>query len=110
MLVSSSGVQRTNNRVVRRDQRRTVEYPDQPYRDEWLSADQSGRLLVLRSTIEPGADNGAELLSHRSEVEFVFVRSGCINIFVGDETIFLAEGDALTFAMASPTPAMSSPS
>ena len=96
------GAQRTNNRVVRRDQRRTADYPEQAYRDEWLSGDDSGRLLVLRSIIEPGGDNGADLLSHRSEVEFVFVLSGSINIFVDKETIFLDEGDALTFASNVP--------
>ncbi|GAA1324859.1 helix-turn-helix domain-containing protein [Leucobacter albus] len=85
-------------KVVRRAERREIEYPDQGFRDEWLSADASGRLLVLRSVIDPGAESGPERLLHGSEVEFVFVLAGEIEILLGEqEVVRLAEGDSLTF-------------
>lgn len=97
------GAPKTNGRVVRRDERRRVDYPDQEVRDEWLSADTTARLLVLHSVVGPGSDSGPELLSHGSEVEFVLVLSGSITILIEDEQpVALDEGDSLTFAGGAP--------
>jgi transcriptional regulator with XRE-family HTH domain len=97
------GAPKTNGRVVRRNERRVVDYPGQEVRDEWLSADSTARLLVLRSIVGPGSGNGPQLLSHGSEVEFVFVLSGAITILIeGEEPVSLNQGDSLTFASSAP--------
>jgi transcriptional regulator with XRE-family HTH domain len=84
--------------VVRRDERRAVDYPDLDVRDEWLSADASGRLLVLRVSIGPRTVSGPELSVHGRQIEFVLVLSGSVEILVGADRVSLEEGDAVTFS------------
>lgn len=53
-------------------------------------------LQVLYETYPPGADTGAELLSHDGEEAGIVVRGG-IEITVGDEVRTLATGDGYLF-------------
>jgi transcriptional regulator with XRE-family HTH domain len=83
--------------VLRRAER--VAYEANPgVRDEVISLDPSERLEVVIGTIAPGASSGDELYSHGADTEFVLVQRGTIDILLGDETVTLAEGDAVTFA------------
>lgn len=88
----------TKGRIIRKAERRTVDYPDMAVRDQWISADATRNMLVLRSTIEAGADSGKELLRHGSKAECVLVLSGSIEIIVDGESIYLEEGDTVTFS------------
>jgi transcriptional regulator with XRE-family HTH domain len=97
------GRPQTGEQVIRRQERRIIDYPELAVRDEWLSSDRSGRLLVLKSIVGPGSDSGPELLSHRSEIEFVHVLSGSIEILRSElDPVCLEQGDSLTFVNNGP--------
>jgi len=66
--------------------------------DEVVSLDGSERLEVVIGHIAPGAGSGDELYTHGADVEVVLVTRGSIDVFLGDETVTLRAGDALTFA------------
>lgn len=88
----------TKGQIIRKAERRTVDYPDMTVRDQWISADPTRNMLVLQSTIGPGVGSGQELLRHGSKAEFVLVLSGAIEIVVDGEGIYLEEGDTVTFS------------
>jgi transcriptional regulator with XRE-family HTH domain len=92
------GIEAPSGRVVRRGERRAVDYPNFDVRDEWLSADATGKLLVLHVRIGPRTDSGPELVKHGAETEFVLVISGKVEIIIGGERVWLEEGDAVTFS------------
>lgn len=60
------------------------------------------RVQVLRSTLQPGADGGAELYTINCDVEVVHVVTGQMAIDFSDKTVSLNEGDTLTFAGREP--------
>lgn len=67
-----------------------------------VAASRPGRrLAILREVYEPGADTGAEMLSHAGEEGGVVVR-GRIEITVGSQTRQLGPGEAFYFASAVP--------
>lgn len=82
--------------LVRRDKRVRISYGANRYFDEVLSPSLSGHLLVLLSTIEPGADSGRELYAHDADEECVLVLQGSLEVVVEGETFQLGAGDALT--------------
>lgn len=89
-------------RLVRVADRRVIGYGEEnPYWDEVLSPSLSGRLLVLRSTILPGADSGGTY-AHDADEECVVLLEGELEIVVQDEVYRLTEGDALTFSSRLP--------
>ncbi len=67
-------------------------------RDEVVSLDPTERLEVVIGVIQPGAGSGDELYTHGADVELVLVLRGAIDVFLGEETVSLGPGDALTFA------------
>lgn len=69
--------------------------------DEILTPSLAGRLLVLRSTIMPGADSGPAY-HHDAEEECVLVLEGTLEVRVDDEVHRLDPGDALTFKSLRP--------
>jgi transcriptional regulator with XRE-family HTH domain len=89
-------------RVVRREERRRVTYPGLQAVDEFLTADQHGRLQVILSTIEPGGGTGEEAYAHESDEEVVVVLEGQIDLWVGDEHYLLRDGDAITYPSRIP--------
>jgi transcriptional regulator with XRE-family HTH domain len=92
----------SSDRLVRAVDRRMITYGEEnPYWDEVLSPSLSGKLLVLRSTILPGADSGGAY-AHEAEEECVVLLEGTLEITVHDEVYRLAEGDALTFPSRLP--------
>src|SRR5690348_2466495 len=87
--------------VLRRDER--VAFEANPgVSDEVVSLDPTDRLEVVVGTIAPGASSGDELYSHGADTEFVLLQRGTLDIFLGDETVTLREGDAVTFAGDTP--------
>lgn len=60
------------------------------------------RVQVLRSTLEPGADGGAELYTVNCDVEVVHVAVGELTLRFPDRVVELATGDTLTFPGREP--------
>ena len=89
-------------RVVRREARRTVAFPDLKSVDEFLTSNMAGRLQVILSTIEPGGGTGAEPYTHDSDEEVVVVLAGVLDLWIADERYVLREGDAITFPSRLP--------
>jgi len=85
-------------RVVRHAERRRIAYPGLNAVDEFLTLGRDGRLQVILSTIEPGGGTGDEAYAHDSDEEVVIVLEGRLELWVGDETHLLEEGDAITYA------------
>lgn len=89
-------------RLVRRTERRRVDYAGLGAVDEFLTADVRGRLQVILSTIAPGGGTGPEPYAHESDEECVVVLEGALELWVGDEHFSLREGDAITYPSRVP--------
>jgi transcriptional regulator with XRE-family HTH domain len=85
-------------RVVRRAERRRIEYPGLGTVDEFLTIGLSGRIRVIVCTIAPGGGTGPEAYAHDSDEEVVFVLEGSIELRVGDDRHVLDTGDAITYS------------
>jgi transcriptional regulator with XRE-family HTH domain len=87
--------------ITRPQQRRTLRYAD-GFVDHLVSPSLAGRLCVLESVLEPGADTG-----HRSIVEHleqaVYVLQGRLTIWVNGDTCTLKPGDAMQLQSGIPT-------
>ena len=94
LFEASPGVEQ----MVRASRRPSFSYPEHDFVDELLSADPKGKLQVLFSRIMPGGGSGPDLYSHGAETEFVLVLKGSLQVFLGENTYTLEEGDALTFS------------
>ncbi len=87
--------------LVRASDSVKVELPDGGYVDEVLTPSLAGRLLLLRSTIQPGADSGPAY-HHDAEEECVTVLSGRLTVTVDEDVHEMGPGDALTFKSLRP--------
>lgn len=87
--------------VVRAADSVRVTLPDSAYVDEVLTPSLGGKLLLLRSTIQPGADSGPAY-HHDADEECVTVISGRLQVTVETEVHDLGPGDALTFKSLRP--------
>ena len=85
-------------RLVRRAERRRIEYPGLGTIDEFLTIGLSGRVQVIMCTIEPGGGTGPEAYAHDSDEEVVVVLEGSIDLWVGDDHHVLETGDAITYS------------
>jgi transcriptional regulator with XRE-family HTH domain len=90
------------SRVVRAGDRPIYPFSDHGIRDEVLSADPTGELEVLLSTIAPGSGTGTGTYTHGTRVEVVHVLTGEIEVLLGEEVVRLAPGDSLTFTGETP--------
>jgi transcriptional regulator with XRE-family HTH domain len=90
------------SRVVRAGERPTYPFSEHGIRDEVLSADPTGELEVLLSTIDPGSGTGQGTYTHGTRVEVVHVLAGEIEVLLGEEPVRLGPGDSLTFAGEMP--------
>lgn len=87
--------------VVRASERVRMPLPESGFFDEILTPSLAGRLLVLRSTILPGAESGPAY-HHDAEEECVVVLEGRLEVRVDDQVHRLEPGDALTFKSLRP--------
>lgn len=87
--------------LVRAGERVQMTLPEGGNLDEILTPSLSGKLLVLRSTIMPGAASGPAY-HHGAEEECVVVLEGRLEVGVEDTSYELAPGDALTFRSLRP--------
>ena len=91
-----------HGRVVRREERRRIDYPGLRASDEFLTQGMDGRLQVILSTIEPGGGTGPEPYAHESDEEVVVVLEGELDLWVADEHHRLRRGDAITYSSRLP--------
>ncbi|MCZ4353674.1 XRE family transcriptional regulator [Roseovarius aestuarii] len=81
--------------IVRASKRRALR-TDAGIRDELLSPSLSGDLELLHCTLDPGADSGPELFSHRGE-EAGFIAEGQLELTIDGEVYLLGKGDSFHF-------------
>lgn len=93
-------VQRTEG-LVRATERVRMTLRPREHWDEVLSPSLHGKLLVLQSTILPGAGSGSAY-DHPADEECVLVLSGTLEVRVNDEVHELTAGDALTYSSRRP--------
>jgi transcriptional regulator with XRE-family HTH domain len=89
-------------RVVRRADRRRVEYRGLHAVDEFVTPPTATRLQVILSTIEPGGGTGDEPYTHESDEEVVLVLEGELDLWVANEHYHLDAGDAITYSSRLP--------
>lgn len=87
-------------KVVRADQRPRI--TGSTVVDHLLTPSGERALEVLETHVAPGGSPGPELYSFSAETEFIYVITGRIEVIFGEETVELAQGDALTFAASQP--------
>ena len=88
--------------LVRRAERRVIDYPGLHARDEFVTSSLAGRLQVIHSVIEPGGGTGDEPYAHDSDEECVIVLEGTLDLWIGDAFYRLEEGDAITHSSRIP--------
>jgi transcriptional regulator with XRE-family HTH domain len=86
--------------VVRKENRRLVR--NRGVDDYFVTPTESGRLEVLETTIEPGADSGSEPYSHPGDEECVLVIEGRLLFWLDGTRYQLDCGDSITFPCRSP--------
>jgi transcriptional regulator with XRE-family HTH domain len=87
--------------LVRAGERVRMTLPEGGYLDEILTPSLEGKLLVLRSTILPGAESGPAY-HHDADEECVILLDGRLQVTVEDQVYDLAPGDALTYRSLRP--------
>lgn len=87
--------------VVRRENRRVLEFTGTGMREELLSPNFSGTFEMIMGTFEPGAATGPEKYSRSGEVGGYLI-SGTLELVVGDRQLQIRPGDAFTYAADEP--------
>ncbi len=87
---------RADVRVVRRNRRKMLVWPDSEGETYLLTPDLQRKLEVTLSTYLPGYETGLEAYTHVGE-EFGFVLEGRCEITVGDQVYELEEGDSIYY-------------
>ncbi len=87
----------TSGPVVRQAERPPVQFGGQGVSEFRLTPSGERRFLVLQSDIAPGGGSGEDPYTLNTDVEFVYVLEGTLDVDVSGVTHRLAAGDALTF-------------
>ena len=87
--------------ITRPNQRRTLRYAD-GFVDHLVSPSMAGRLCVLESVLEPGADTGDRVIVEHVE-QAVYVLQGELTLWVNGEQCALRSGDAAQLHGGVPT-------
>lgn len=82
--------------LVRAGQAARVNFGGVGVEERLLSQGLAGEVLVLHSTIFPGGHSGGELYTLDTNLSFVTVLEGELEVTVEDAHYFLAAGDAMT--------------
>ena len=89
------------NVIVRKNERRVLQFPKSHLTYELLSPDVSHRIQMIRTRINIGASSCNKPLSHESE-ECTLVMEGKMEIKIGDELFILEEGDSIYYVASIP--------
>jgi len=87
--------------VVRKNERKTLKFPESHVVFELLSPDLNRQMEVMIARLEVGAVSCNEPLSHPGE-ECIFVLQGAMDIEIGEEHYVLEEGDSIYYFAAIP--------
>ena len=87
--------------IVRKNERKVLEFPKSHLTYELLSPDVSQRIQMIRTRIEVGASSCSKPLSHEGE-ECTLVIEGKMKIQIGDEFFTLEEGDSIYYVASIP--------
>lgn len=87
--------------VVRRGQRRTLDFQGSGVREEMLSPSLNGTLLLVETTFAPGASTGDRDRERRGE-EAGVVLAGTLELSVEGRRLRLEAGDSFAFTRRGP--------
>ena len=82
------------NKVVRKDERKKMSFPDSNLSIELISASSNKQIEMLEARLEPGAISNSQPTTHQGE-ECILVKRGELKINVGDEEYRLKSGDSI---------------
>lgn len=88
--------------LVRRAERRVIDYPGLKARDEFVTRALGGKLQVIMSIVEPGGGTGDEPYTHDSDEECVLVLEGSLDLWIGETLYRLEAGDSVTHSSRTP--------
>lgn len=89
------------NPVVRKSERKVLQFPDSHLTFELLSPDLNRNIEMMKARLEPGAVTCDDPLTHPGE-ENILVIQGQMKIQIGDDTYHLAEGDSIYYFSSIP--------
>ena len=89
------------NVIVRKNERKVLQFPKSHLTYELLSPDVSHRVQMIRTRIKIGASSCPKPLSHEGE-ECTLVMEGKMEIKIGDEFFILEEGDSIYYISSIP--------
>ncbi len=89
------------NHVVRHDSRRSLDFFGTGIREELLSPWLSGDILMILTTFSPGVETSKEPRKRKGE-EAGFVKSGVLELTIGDKLYILGEGDSFSIVGEEP--------
>lgn len=87
--------------IVRKVNRRMLDFPGTGVHEELLSPNLSGQLELILTTLEPGSSTGDRDRVRRGE-EAGLVLSGMLELTVEGKRVRLAEGDSFAFTRSGP--------
>jgi len=90
------------DRVVRKEKRGQIVYPQRGMTDYLLSPTLTGHMQLILSEMDPGCTTGPEPYTHDSDEECGFVLKGTIRMWVGEDEYVLKTGDTITFESRIP--------
>ena len=88
-------------KVVRRDRRKKLIYPDTYIVNELLTPDLQGSIQMMWVVMPPGTDSGNQPFSHDGE-ECGLILQGKLESWVGDEKFILGPGDSIYHSSVIP--------
>ena len=90
------------SRVVRKDRRKTIQFPGSHVQYQLLSPHLQGQIEFLLVEISPGKAHDPEgMVTHNGE-ECGYILSGELIIRLGSEELHLYEGDSICFPSSTP--------
>lgn len=88
--------------LVRQGHAPPINFGGHGVRDYLFTRNSEPRLQVIESHVEPGGGGGDEPYALTTDVEFVYVLSGELEVEVGATRHLLRQGDGLTFPGREP--------
>jgi len=88
--------------LVRGDEAPEVNYGGAGVEDALLTPGSEGKIMVVRSDIQPGGTSGDELYTMDADIEVAHVLTGQLELTFGTATHLLLAGDTLTYDPREP--------
>lgn len=85
-----------HNPVVRRNERKILNFPDSQLTFELISPDLNRKMEIMEARLEPGAAACEKPLTHPGE-ECMLVLQGKMKIEIGEEEYYLEKGDSIYY-------------